>query len=201
MRVKSKTWPQKATSKARKIRKEKFTRNKTWKDFTAEDEMVQHILIGRPRMFKSPEELLSLFDDYILSCVERVKYAEEIPVETEAKIKPAKDWRKNKLLTQYEIWETVKRKTTPTKWGFCIFLWWISHTMRNNYKAKEEFVEAIERIENYLESILVQHANEWKVNPSIAQFVLNTTYNRVPKSKSEVVEKSEPLDVNDFIRD
>jgi len=42
-------------------------------------------------MFKSPEELLSLFDDYILSCVERVKYAEEIPVETEAKIKPAKD--------------------------------------------------------------------------------------------------------------
>ena len=201
MRVKSKTWPQKQISKAKKIRKEKFTRNKTRKDFTAEDEMVQHILIGRPRLFKDPEELLKLFDDYILSCVEKIKYAEEIPVETEAKIKPEKDWRKNKLITQYEIWEDIKRKTTPTKWGFCIFLWWVSHHMRENYKAKDEFLPAIERIESYLENILVQHANEWKVNSAIAQFVLNTTYNRVPKSKSENINKSEPLDVNDFIRD
>lgn len=201
MRVKSKTWPQKKSSKAEKIRKEKFTRNRTWKDFTAEDEAVQNILIGRPRKFKSPEELLNLFNDYILTCVEKEKVSERIPVETVVQSKETKDWSKNKLITEYQISERVKRMKTPTKWGFCIFLWWIPYKTLQEYKKREEFSPVLETIDNYLESILVEHAGRWFYDTKMAQFVLNTTYNRVPKSKSEVIEKQEPLDVNDFIRD
>lgn len=49
---------------------------------TLESEEVQHLLIGRPKTFKNPEELIKLFNTYLLTCLEKVRYYEVIPLET-----------------------------------------------------------------------------------------------------------------------
>ena len=36
-----------------------------------EDEEIQHLLIGRPKTFKDPDELIKLFNAYIITCYEK----------------------------------------------------------------------------------------------------------------------------------
>lgn len=49
---------------------------------TLESEEVQHLLIGRPKVFKNSEELIKLFNTYILTCLEKKRYYEIVPVKT-----------------------------------------------------------------------------------------------------------------------
>ena len=170
-----------------------------------------------------------MFNSYIASCLEKVRKYQIVPTKTveiwakhvklenvesdeltvEEEITEGKASKKkagiqeitNQLESRYEIEETIKRKQTPTIWWFLRFCGGLAYSTFERYWEKEEFRWTVEWIRNYLESILVEQSSKWEFNPAIAQFVLNTTYNRVPKSKSENINKSEPLDVNDFIRD
>lgn len=185
----------------------------SWRKITLEDEPARKYFVWRPRIFKNWEELLKLFNCYIASCLERFKKTELVPIRTEDKendfleildeeIQSSKNENikiDNKLISEYEIIEDIKRKETPTIWGFLNFLGWISYTTWENYQKKEEYVWVIEQIQNYCESVLTQRALDWEVPANSAQFVLNVHYNRVPKSKSEEVIKTDPIDESEFI--
>ena len=186
----------------------------SWRTIKADDELVKNmnILLWRPTVFKNPEHLQELFNNYLLSCMKKVRKAELIPVRTEekeddflAELSEAaqankSDWTKieNNLVANYEITEDIERKTIPTKWGFCSFCWGITYKTFDNYKLKEEFLQTIEWIENTLETIWSSLAAEWKINPKIAEFVLNTSYGRVPKSKSEEIVKTDVIDESEL---
>lgn len=188
----------------------------SWRSIKADDELVQnmHILLWKPRIFKTPEEMLELFNSYLLSCMKKVRKAELIPVRTEekeddflAELSEAaqankSDWTKieNNLIANYEIIEDIEWKVTPTKWGFCSFCWGITYQTFDNYKTREWYLETVIGIENTLESIRTAQASAGKIPNDIAKFVLNTWYNRVPKSKSEEVIKTDPIDVSELIQ-
>lgn len=113
------------------------------RELTLESEEVQHLLIGRPKIFKNPEELIKLFNTYILTCLEKKRYYEIVPVKTvdtngtthaileavnneelttEEDITERKASKKeagrqditNKLESKYEIKERIEWKTTPS---------------------------------------------------------------------------------------
>ena len=210
IRRKQKTWPKEHN----KIEKAKKQNIKNWREIALNDDSVQKFLLGRPKAFKSPEEMEEQFNYYILSCLEKVKKSELVPIKTEekeddflAELTEAAQANKsdaikinNTLVTNYEITEEIKRKKIPSIWGFLIFCWWISYDTWENYKKDENFIGIIKGIQNYIESVLTENAVEWKVNPKMAEFVLNTHYNRVPKSKSEEVIKTDPIDVSELIQ-
>ena len=129
-------------SKASKERKTKIARGSR-RNITIDDGEVQHLLIGRPKIFKSPEELIKFFNTYILTCLEKKRYYEIVPVKTvdtngathaileavnneelttEEDITERKASKKeagrqditNKLESKYEIKESIERKTTPS---------------------------------------------------------------------------------------
>ena len=207
IRAKAKTWTKgKAEKKNQRILRD-------WRKVTIEDEQAKRFFVGKPRIFKSWQELLDLFNCYIASCLETVKKNELVPIRTEEKgddlieeinetIQASKNENfkiDNTLVTEYEIVEEKKWKCTPTVSWFLIFLWWISFTTRSNYKHREEYMESIEVIENYLEGVLTQRAIEGEIPANVAQFVLNVNYNRVPKSKSEEVIKTDIIDESELI--
>lgn len=77
----------------------------------------------------------------------------------------------------------------------------MSYTTWEKYKGFKEFMEPIETIENYLESVLIERAGEGEYNSQFAQFILNVNYGRVPKSKSEQIIKGNIVNEEDFIQD
>lgn len=186
----------------------------SWRSIKMDDELVQnmHVLIWKPRIFNTPEEMQELFNSYLLSCMKKVRKAELIPVRTEikeddflAELQDAaqankSDWTKidNTLITNYEIVEDIEWKVTPTKWGFCSFCWGISYQTFDNYKNREGYFETVIWIENTLESIWTAQASAGKIPNDIAKFVLNTWYNRVPKSKSEEIVKTDIIDESEL---
>lgn len=174
----------------------------SWRNIKADDELVKNmnVLIGRPKVFKSPEYLLDLFNNYLLSCMKKTRKAELVPIKTEnnnedelldildEEIQSSKwDGNKinNKLVSNWEIVEDIEWKITPTKWWFCSFCGWISHHTLDDLKNNEDFLPTILEIDNTLESIRTNQAAAWKINSRIAEFVLNTSYWRVPNQKVE----------------
>lgn len=128
--------------KATKERKTKITKGSR-RNITIDDGEVQHLLIGRPKIFKTPEELIKFFNTYILTCLEKKRYYEIVPVKTvdttgathsilevanneelttEEDVTERKASKKeagrqditNKLESKYEITEKIQRKVTPT---------------------------------------------------------------------------------------
>lgn len=198
---KGKTWPRKETkTEAKTLKQLKQMRANSWRDIKLDDELVQNLIPWRPRVFKSPAQLWELFQNYLLSCMEKRRYAELVPIKTEEKDSDdflevldeeiqssKKDGNRidNNIVSKYEIIEDVDWKVTPSKWWFLIYCWWITYHTFDNYKENPEFLQTIEQIENTLESILVNQAAAWKYNPRIAEFVLNTSYWRVPNQKVE----------------
>lgn len=180
-------------------RQKTIKRVKSRREITDED--YKDKLIWRPLLFKTPEELINSFNNYIKSCLIKQKRVEKIPVNIVDKEEKWKDGMLNEVEYRYEEVTDVKWKTTPSIWGFLAFCWWIGYTTFETYAQREMFKWTISDIKNYLESVLIEQASKWEYNPAIAQFVLNTTYNRVPRSKSEVIEKQEPLNEEDFIED
>jgi len=203
---------------------------KSRREITVDSEEVQHLLIGRPKLFKTPEELLKLFNTYILTCLEKRRYYEIIPVttvdtngtthailevadneeltteediteRTASKKEAGRQDITNKLESKYEIKERIEWKTTPSIWGFLIFLGGMSYTNRENYNKLKEFKGTIEAINNYLESLIVEQAANGRYNSKFAEFILNVNYGRVPKSKSEQIIKGNIVNEADFIQD
>lgn len=211
-KVRSKMRLKKPWNPKSKIWKRKQVIFHDWRKVTIEDPWMDGIRIWRPRVFKSPDELIELYNCYLASIREKVKNKELVPVRTEEKeddfldvlddaIQSSKNENfkiDNTLVAKYEITEWYKRKETPTIWGFLLFCWWISYDSWENYKKKEEFFGTISTIENSLESILTQRAMAWEIPSNIAQFVLNVKYNRVPKSKSEEIVKTDVIDESEL---
>jgi len=143
--------------------------------------------LWRPRMFDTPEELLELFNLYLSSIQEKEKILDK--EYTEIYEKPlGKKYKKNNktelkwVKVDMSLKEVWKFKEKPSKLKFYVFLGGISSETRKNYRLREDFIEAVELIETYLESVVEDGAISWEINPTIAQFVLNTTYWRVPKA-------------------
>lgn len=227
---KLKVRPKKKSGVKTKTQKKKaviMKKTSSWRTLTLESEEVQHLLLGRPKIFKDPEELLKLFNTYILTCLEKKRKYEIVPVKTvegksitletpvnddltaeeeltEAKVdkkEAGKQEITNKLESKYEIKETIDRKTTPSIGGFLIFLGGMSYNTWANYKNNEEFKETVEEIDNYLESLIIEQTSKGKYNSQIAQFVLNVKYNRIPKSKVDQTIQGDVFNESDFIKD
>lgn len=203
---------------AKERRKVKIMAQK-WSDITPNDEDVKDILIGRPKLFKDADELVSLFNAYLISCMERVRKVDQVPVKTEqinadndkedlldknGKPKKQNGGRikvENNVIAEFEIKEDLERKTTPSIGGFLGFLGGISWTTRERYSKDEAFSWVIENIQAKLEGILVDQAAKGKYNPQIAQFVLNVHYNRIPKKEVDNNIKGSVFKESDFIKD
>ena len=183
-------------------------------DITPNDEDVKDILIGRPKLFKDADELVSLFNAYLISCMERTRKVDQVPVKTEQveadndteNAKPKKQKAglikvENNVIAEFEIKEDLERKTTPSIGGFLGFLGGISWTTRERYSKDEAFSGVIENIQAKLEGILVDQAAKGKYNPQIAQFVLNVHYNRIPKKEVDNNIKGSIFKESDFIDD
>ena len=216
VRLKKSTAVKKKTSIER--RKVKIMAQR-WSDITPNDEDVKDILIGRPKIFKDADELVSLFNAYLISCMERVRKVDQVPVKTEQikavnedgdtldedvtpkKQKGGKIKVENNVIAEFEIKEDLERKTTPSIGGFLGFLGGISRTARERYSKDEAFSGVIENIQAKLEGILVDQAAKGKYNPQIAQFVLNVHYNRVPKKEVDTNIKGSVFNESDFIKD
>lgn len=197
---------------------------------TLESEEVQHLLIGRPKTFKNPAELIKLFNTYLLTCLEKKRYYEIVPVTTvdtngtthailevanneelttEEDVTERKAGKKeagrqditNKLESRYEIKERVEWRTTPSIGGFLIFLGGVNYDTWESYAKNPEFSGTCKDISNYLESLIVEQTANGKYNSQFAQFILNVNYGRVPKSKSEQVIKGNIVNEEDFIQD
>ncbi len=74
-----------------------------WSDITPNDEDVKEILIGRPKLFKDADELVSLFNAYLISCMERVRKVDQVPVKTE------------QVEADNDIDDTLEKKPKPKK--------------------------------------------------------------------------------------
>lgn len=145
--------------------------------------------LWRPRMFDTPEELLEFFNLYLSSIQEKETITDK--EYTEIYEKPlGKKWKNNNKTELKWVKVDMKLKDVwifkekPSKLKFYVFLGGISSETRKNYRLRDDFLEAVELIETYLESVVEDWAISWEINPTIAQFVLNTTYWRVPKSIS-----------------
>lgn len=216
LRAKHKTGSQKKTSKDN--RKVKIARHKNWNEVTVDDPSIQHMLIGRPRKIKDENELLTQFNAYLASCIEKTRRAKLIPIKTEGldqdKINILDDdkggkvkWKggqttiTNNVISQFEIIEGQERAKTPTIGGFLIFLGGLSYDTWDKYRDRPEFTETVKTIDNILETIWVDEASKWHINPSIAALVLNVRYNRIPKKEVDNNIKGSIFKETDFIDD
>lgn len=188
--------------KQNKTTKEKSLIKRKWSSIQKEQESKGAVFLGRPEKFKTPEELRDLFNLYLASCQELVKVPKEVPKETYDRTN-IRFWPKiqkiseNILVTSFIISEERKRTKIPTKLGFYLFLGGMSSATRKSYEIREDFLETVEAINNFFERVLESGGLEWRMNPQMVQFVLNTSYWRNPK---QVVQNEEPLN-NDPIRE
>lgn len=221
LRAKYKTGSQRKTSKDNS--KLKIARHRNRNSVTVEDPSIQHLLLGRPRKIKDANELITEFNAYLASCIEKTRKIEQTPIETEQvevdkeieKIKSTLDGKNvtvkndkggkikvtNNVITKFEIIEGEERKTTPSIGGFLIFLGGLSYKTWDTRRDSEDLGNTVENINNTLESILIDQAARGKYNPQIAQFVLNVRYNRIPKKEVDNNIKGSVFKESDFIKD
>ena len=140
----------------------------------------------RPNLFQNPDELLELFNLYLASIQEKKVFTKDIPLETYDRNDPDFMDRVTTHTQWVKLWIDIREiyifKSTPTKLWFYVFMGWMSSEGRSEYKKKDEFSETVWLIETYLESVVENWGLQWTINPTMAQFVLNTTYGRVPKN-------------------
>ena len=184
--------------KQNKTTKEKSLIKRKWSSIQKEQESKGAVFLGRPEKFKTPEELRKLFNLYLASCQELVKKEIETPIATMEKdnIKVTKYTTKicqNIVIVRKGISEQRKRTKIPTKLGFYLFLGVMSSATRKSYEIREDFLTTVEAINNFFEWVLESGGLEWRMNPQMVQFVLNTSYWRNPKN---VIEET-----SDFVLD
>lgn len=192
--------------KQSKTTKEKSLIKRKRSSIQKDQESKGAVFLGRPEKFKTPEELRKLFNLYLASCQELVKVPKEIPVQTEEVdweplANKRKPWikMKNSLIMEYTISEQRKRTKIPTKLGFYLFLGGMSHNTRKSYEIREDFLTTVEAINNFFEWVLESGGLEWRMNPQMVQFVLNTSYGRNPKNviqedSAQIIDESDLID-------
>ena len=184
--------------KQNKTTKEKSLIKRKWSSIQKDQESKGAVFLGRPEKFKTPKELRDLFNLYLASCQELVKKEIETPIATMEKdnIKVTKYTTKicqNIIVVRKGISEQRKRTKIPTKLGFYLFLGGMSHSTWKSYEIAPDFLATVEAINNFFERVLESGGLEWRMNPQMVQFVLNTSYWRNPK---QVIEET-----SDFVLD
>lgn len=190
--------------KQNKTTKEKSLIKRKWSSIQKDQESKGAVFLGRPEKFKTPEELRDLFNLYLASCQELVKKEIETPITTMEKdnIKVTKYTTKicqNIVIVRKGISEQRKRTKIPTKLGFYLFLGGMSHNTRKSYEIREDFLTTVEAINNFFEWVLESGGLEWRMNPQMVQFVLNTSYGRNPKNviqedSAQIIDESDLID-------
>lgn len=192
------------TKKQTKTTKEKSAIKKKRSSLQKEQEKKWGVFLGRPEKFKSPEELRTLFNCYLASCQELVKVPKEVPKETYDRTN-IRFWPKtqkiseNILVTSFTVSEQRKRTKIPTKLGFYLFLGGMSSATWKSYEIAPDFLETVEAINNFFERVLESGGLEWRMNPQMVQFVLNTSYGRNPKNviqedSAQIIDESDLID-------
>lgn len=145
-------------------------------------------LIWRPRIFKSPDELIELFNIYCVSLMQKEvkvrKKASELQKLPERTIKSTWEFYKEWIITERELVEEWTFERVPSELGFMCFLW-IWKTTFKDYQNRPEYKEAMEMIHTFCEWQVEDLWTSGKISPQMAQFVLNTSYGRTPASKSD----------------
>lgn len=190
--------------KQSKTTKEKSLIKRKWSSIQKDQEAKGAVFLGRPEKFKTPEELRDLFNLYLASCQELVKKEIETPIATMEKdnIKVTKYTTKicqNIVIVRKGISEQRKRTKIPTKLGFYLFLGGISRSTWKSYEIREDFLDTVEAINNFFERVLESGGLEWRMNPQMVQFVLNTSYGRNPKNviqedSAQIIDESDLID-------
>ena len=196
----------------------KKQRHRNWNSVTVDDPEIQHMLVGRPRKIKDANELLVQFNEYLASCIEKTRKAKLIPIKTEEvkdtmnlqdddeegkKVKGKAGLTKvtNNVVSQFEIINGVERAKTPTIGGFLLFLGGVAYKTWGERELRDDLSKTVEEINNILETIRVDEASKWNINPSIAALVLNVRYNRIPKKEVDNNIKGSIFKESDFIDD
>lgn len=190
--------------KQNKTTKEKSAIKRKWSSIQKDQEAKGAVFLGRPEKFKTPKELRDLFNLYLASCQELVKVPKEVPKGTHDRDN-IRFWPKiqkiseNILVTSFTISEERKWTKIPTKLGFYLFLGGMSHNTRKSYEIREEFLTTVEAINNFFEWVLESGGLEWRMNPQMVQFVLNTSYGRNPKNviqedSAQIIDESDLID-------
>ena len=145
-------------------------------------------LIGRPKIFKTPEELIELFNIYCVSLMQKEvrvrKKASELKKLPERTIKSTWEFYKEWIITERELVEEWTFERVPSELGFMCFLG-IGKTTFKDYQNREEYKQAMEMIHTFCEWQVEDLGTSGKISPQMAQFVLNTSYGRTPASKSD----------------
>lgn len=190
--------------KQSKTTKEKSAIKRKWSSIQKDQEAKGAVFLGRPEKFKTPKELRDLFNLYLASCQELVKKEIETPIATMEKdnIKVTKYTTKicqNIVIVRKGISEQRKRTKIPTKLGFYLFLGGMSHSTWKSYEIAPDFLATVEAINNFFEWVLESGGLEWRMNPQMVQFVLNTSYGRNPKNviqedSAQIIDESDLID-------
>lgn len=190
--------------KQNKTTKEKSLLKRKWSSIQKDQESKGAVFLGRPEKFKTPKELRDLFNLYLASCQELVKKEIETPIATMEKdnIKVTKYTTKicqNIVIVRKGISEQRKRTKIPTKLGFYLFLGGMSHSTWKSYEIAPDFLATVEAINNFFEWVLESGGLEWRMNPQMVQFVLNTSYGRNPKNviqedSAQIIDESDLID-------
>ena len=190
--------------KQNKTTKEKSLIKRKWSSIQKDQEAKGAVFLGRPEKFKTPKELRDLFNLYLASCQELVKKEIETPIATMEKdnIKVTKYTTKicqNIVIVRKGISEQRKRTKIPTKLGFYLFLGGMSHSTWKSYEIAPDFLATVEAINNFFEWVLESGGLEWRMNPQMVQFVLNTSYGRNPKNviqedSAQIIDESDLID-------
>lgn len=145
-------------------------------------------LIWRPKIFKTPEELIELFNIYCVSLMQKEvkvrKKASELKKLPERTIKSTWEFYKEWIITERELVEEWTFERVPSELWFMCFLGIWKSTFAD-YKKRDEYKEAMEMIHTFCEWQIEDLWTSWKISPQMAQFVLNTSYWRTPASKSD----------------
>lgn len=145
-------------------------------------------LIGRPKIFQTPDELIELFNIYCVSLMQKEvrvrKKASELKKLPERTIKSTWEFFKEWIITERELVEEWTFERVPSELGFMCFLG-IWKTTFKDYQNREEYKEAMEKIHTFCEWQIEDLGTSGKISPQMAQFVLNTSYGRTPASKND----------------
>lgn len=171
-----------------------------------------------PRKIKDENELITEFNNYLASCLEKTRKAKLIPVKTEEvkdamnlldddeegkKVKGKAGLTKvtNNIISQFEIVEGKDRAKTPTIGGFLGYLGGIAYSTWQKRRDNEAISSTVELIDSKLEEIRIDQAARGNINPSIAALILNVRYNRIPKKEVDNNIKGSIFKESDFIDD
>jgi len=116
-------------------RKVKIARHKNWNSVTVDDPDIQHLLLKpASKKIRDANELITEFNEYLASCIEKTRIAQLIPVKTENVIAVNENSENLEEMLENDIDNDLDIKKTKSKKGG-------QTTVTNNVIAKYEILD------------------------------------------------------------